>query len=278
MALEKKRCGVYFIIDFHGVSTRSSTKVNPTLVPIPIPREYHIYANIYARYIQRIKQIMHRDHSLPSLSQWEASLQCSVVSHWPSPLSQWSLLSIIQIYIIISKNIRYLLWNRGARRFFHDTYLTSEVQGIRCTKHLHDSCPLTDVNPHFTANIISKLTADGLLWRHRHMGQPLAIVTSQWSIVPTGFYGRMMLRSTRVKGIASTRRERWLGSGGWKVEIIQTINSWVTHLCLLSSSFSDPRVSTRGIASIILYAIRVSHISRIISSVTNYLSVSDHSV
>ena len=47
------------------------------------------------------------------------------------------------------------------------------------------------------------------------MGQPLAIVTSQWSIVPTGIYGLMMLRSTRVKGIASTRRERWLGRGGW---------------------------------------------------------------
>ena len=55
------------------------------------------------------------------------------------------------IYIIICKNIRYLLWNRGAWRFFHDTYLTIEVQGIRCTNHLHDSCPFTDVNPHFTA-------------------------------------------------------------------------------------------------------------------------------
>ena len=33
----------------------------------------------------------------------------------------------------------------------HDTYLTIEVQGIRCTNHLHDSCPLTDVNPHFSA-------------------------------------------------------------------------------------------------------------------------------
>ena len=57
----------------------------------------------------------------------------------------------MHIYIIISKNIRYLLWNRGAWRFFHDTYLTIEVQGIRCTNHLHDSCPFTDVNPHFTA-------------------------------------------------------------------------------------------------------------------------------
>ena len=55
------------------------------------------------------------------------------------------------IYIIITKNIRYLLWNRGVWRFFHDTYLTIEVQGIRCTNHLHYSCPLTGVNPHFTA-------------------------------------------------------------------------------------------------------------------------------
>ena len=52
------------------------------------------------------------------------------------------------MYIIITKN---LLWNWGVWRFFHDTYLTIEVQGIRCTNHLHDSCPLTDVNPHFTA-------------------------------------------------------------------------------------------------------------------------------
>ena len=56
-----------------------------------------------------------------------------------------------RIYIMISKNIRNLLWNRGAWRFFHDTYLTIEVQRIRCTNHLHDSCPFTDVNPHFTA-------------------------------------------------------------------------------------------------------------------------------
>ena len=36
------------------------------------------------------------------------------------------------------------------------------------------------------------------------MGQPLAIVTSQWPVVPTGIYGRMMLRSARVKGTAIT--------------------------------------------------------------------------
>ena len=54
-------------------------------------------------------------------------------------------LSIYSIYIIITKNICYLLWNRGA------WYLTIKVRGIRCTNHLHDSYPLTDVNPHSTA-------------------------------------------------------------------------------------------------------------------------------
>ena len=74
--------------------------------------------------------------------------------HWaPLSLKQENIGIIYQniIYITITKNIRYLLWNRWVWRFFHDTYLTIEVQGIQCTNHLHDSCPLTDVNPQFTA-------------------------------------------------------------------------------------------------------------------------------
>ena len=69
--------------------------------------------------------------------------------YWMISSGPWP--KVTNIYIIISKNIRYLLWNRGARCFFHDTYLTIEVQGIRCTNHLHDSYPLAEVNPHFTA-------------------------------------------------------------------------------------------------------------------------------
>ena len=126
------------------------------------------------------------------------------------------------IYIIINKNIRYLLWNRGARRFFHDTYLTIEVQGIRCTNH---PCPLADVNPHFTAPGCQYYFKINSWW---------SIVTSSTHGPAASFcdvtmihysHGYLLFRSTRVKGIASTRRERWLGSGGWKVEIIQTINS-----------------------------------------------------
>ena len=105
------------------------------------------------------------------------------------------------IYIIITKNIHYLLWNRGVWRFFHDSYLTIEVQGIRCTNHLHDFCPLTDVNPHFTTPGCRYYFKINSWWPSYcdvidiWMGQPLAIVTSPWPIVPTGIYGCMMLRT-----------------------------------------------------------------------------------
>ena len=102
------------------------------------------------------------------------------------------------IYIIITKNIRYLLWNRGAWHFFHDTYLTIEVQGIRCTNQLHDSCPFTGVNPHFTAPEC---------WYHFKINSWWPIVTS-WTHGPAasycdvtmahcshGYLWRMMLRS-----------------------------------------------------------------------------------
>ena len=105
------------------------------------------------------------------------------------------------IYVIITKNIRYLLGNQRVWRFFHGTYLTIEVQGIWYTNHLHDSCPLTDVNPHFTAPRCRYYFKIYSWW---HMGQSLAIVTSQWPIVPTGIYGHMMLRSAPVEGIAIT--------------------------------------------------------------------------
>ena len=158
------------------------------------------------------------------------------------------------IYIIMAKNIPFLLWNRGAWRFFHDTYFTIQVRGIRCTQHLHDSCPLTDVNQHFAAPGYRYYFKIGLLWRHRHMGQPLAIVASQWSIVPTGIYGRMMLRSTRVKGIAITCEA--LNCFAHDFIILHIVIHWETKqfihvlgqfVCLLYLSFSHSRVSTRSI-------------------------------
>ena len=39
------------------------------------------------------------------------------------------------IYIIISKNIRYLLWNRGAWRLLKNTYTLFLTPCIRCTNH-----------------------------------------------------------------------------------------------------------------------------------------------
>ena len=176
------------------------------------------------------------------------------------------------IYIIISNIIRYLLWNRRVWRFFHDTYLTIEVQGIRCTHHLNHSCPLTDVNPHFTAPgcryyfkinswwpIVTSSThgpAARLLWRHneplfprvsmdawcwgRHELQGLPAkpwivwhMTSSFCIswynhfrTPVFQHGALIAGPWIVIAQGQrTRCERWLCSSGWKVEIIQTINS-----------------------------------------------------
>ena len=53
------------------------------------------------------------------------------------------------IYIIITKNIRYLLWNQGLWRSLNNTYPIFLTPCIRCTNHLCDSCDLTDVNRHF---------------------------------------------------------------------------------------------------------------------------------
>ena len=91
---------------------------------------------------------------------------------------------IIIIYIIISENIRYLLWNRGAWRSLNNTHLTFLDPCIRCTNHLCDSSDLTDVNPHFIPSLLRKIQNVDLLWRHRYRSRPPAIVTSQWPIVP----------------------------------------------------------------------------------------------
>ena len=100
------------------------------------------------------------------------------------------------IVYIIAKNIR---WNRGALRPFLNTYLTFGVMVIRCNNHLRDSCRLTDVNPHVTSpgcRYNFKINRCWQLVTSSYMGQPLAIVTPQWPIVPMDFYGRMMLKTS----------------------------------------------------------------------------------
>ena len=42
------------------------------------------------------------------------------------------------------------------------------------------------------------------IYKHGPAATDIATVTSQWPIVPTGIYGRMILRSARVEGIAIT--------------------------------------------------------------------------
>ena len=93
----------------------------------------------------------------------------------------------MDIYIIITKNIRYLLWNRGFWRLLNNTYTIFLTPCIRCTNHLCDSYGLIDVNPHFIPSLIPMIQNVDLLWRHRYKSWPPAIVTSQWPIVPAWF-------------------------------------------------------------------------------------------
>ena len=88
------------------------------------------------------------------------------------------------IYIIISENIRYLLWNRGRWRSLNNAYPIFLTPCIRCTNHLCDSCDLTDVNPHFIPSLLRMIQNVDLLWRHRYKSRSPAIVTSQWPILP----------------------------------------------------------------------------------------------
>ena len=75
----------------------------------------------------------------------------------------------VYIYIIISQNIRYLLWNRWAWRSLNNTYPIFVTPCIRCTNHLCDSCDLTDVNPHFIPSGLRLIKNVYLLWRHRYV-------------------------------------------------------------------------------------------------------------
>ena len=88
------------------------------------------------------------------------------------------------IYIIITKNIRYFLWNRRFWRSLNNTYPIFLTPCIRCTNHLCDSFDLTDVNPPFSLSRLQMIQNVDLLWRHRYKSRSPAIVTSQWPIVP----------------------------------------------------------------------------------------------
>ena len=150
-------------------------------------------------------------------------------------------------YIIISKNIRYLLWNRGALRFFHDTYLAIEVRGIRCTNHLHDSCPLTDINSHFTA--------PGCRYYFE--------INSWWPIVTSSTHGpaasycdiTMIHCSHGYLWTHDVEVERWSRTMAWQ----RWMESWnypndkfISYTSLFTFLFIfRPRFSTRDIASYI---------------------------
>ena len=133
------------------------------------------------------------------------------------------------IYIIITKNICYLLWNRGSWCSLNNIYPIFLTLCIRCTNHLCDSCDLTDVNPLFIPSLLRKIQNVDLLWRHRYKSWPPAIVTSQWPIVPA-----WALQSIRPTVVAvDTFLAQWnrkFITAQWSTENTYCFNFFVTSL------------------------------------------------
>ena len=67
------------------------------------------------------------------------------------------------------------------------------------------------------------------------MGQPLAIVTSQWPIVPMGIYGHMTLRSARVKVIVITCNFLFIFGGVFSVNMPQYA-TWTYYIVRYDAS------------------------------------------
>ena len=70
----------------------------------------------------------------------------------------------LEIYIIIARNIHYLLWNRGARRSLHNTYQIFLAPCIRCTDYLCDSSCLTHLPLDKMAAIFQTTSSNAFSW------------------------------------------------------------------------------------------------------------------
>ena len=111
----------------------------------------------------------------PLLQVWTTRSFNLIAKHYPTGVNTGGLSLILYM---ITKNIRYLLWNPGAWRSFLNAQLTFLAPSIRLTDHLCESCGLMDIKPHFVQSplpVISKWTAIDLLWRHSYISRLLTI-------------------------------------------------------------------------------------------------------
>ena len=133
---------------------------------------------------------------------------------------------------MISQNIRYLLWNRGAWRLLKNTYTLFLTPCIRCTNHSDDSCGLIDVNPHFIPSLLPMIQNIDLLWRHRYNCWPPAIVTSQWPIVPALFLWTLSQRELMLRvGKRHVRAKFFRISGAVKWLASDVMINWPRATC-----------------------------------------------
>ena len=168
------------------------------LQPIRSQVRKFLLTNIYLRNTAKLKQIIWKTNNR---SKRHNLLSNGIITQWlweKSPLTWF--INCFVIYIIISKNIRYLLWNQGFWRSLNNTYPIFLTPCIRCTNHLCDSCDLTDRKSTFYPvtysewfkmltyyDVIDTWAGRQQLWRQNER------------LFPCGCYGRflntMMLRT-----------------------------------------------------------------------------------
>ena len=137
------------------------------------------------------------------------------------------------IYIIITKNIRYLLWNRGFWCSLNNIYPIFLTLCIWCTNYLCGSCDLTEVNPHFIPSLLQMIENVDLLWRQELAASHCDVTMTHCS------------RVVAMDAFLAQWNRKFI-TAQWSTEITSCFNFFVY---LFIFNFVTPCLSTWGIAS-----------------------------
>ena len=109
-----------------NLSPFSKLEVHSTLIPVAIDPGVWLDCWVPIKFNQTDRD-MTQVHSGYGLSQWEATLQCNVVSHWLSPCPEWSLwllLSSVKSFEVWLKLINWVLLSHWLIDHWEKEYIT----------------------------------------------------------------------------------------------------------------------------------------------------------
>ena len=116
---------------------------------------------------------------------------------WYQRCTNWYMSPTIDIYHLLYNCEKYPLFPLKPMcwRSLNNAHQTFLAPCIRCIDNPYDSCGLSDINRILSRHCSRWFQNVDLLWRHRYMCRPLAIVMPQWQILlfPRGCYGRFLI-------------------------------------------------------------------------------------